>query len=174
MEKKNGKWMIIVILLGLCVLFVVGKLVFYNENNKNSEFNETNITESRKDYTDFIGSWHNVETQNEITIKNITNNEITFTWFLYRLAVIDEDTTIAFLNGKGIFYFEGYDDKNYDGKQTEDEKYIRKATIELTDDGVNVVVENVTSIDNNYKVLDNFSGSVYIESGTYTHPDKYK
>ena len=60
------------------------------------------------------------------------------------------------------------------GKQTEDEKYIRKATIELADDGVNVIVEDVTSIDPNYKVLDNFAGSVYITEGTYTHPDKYK
>ena len=111
---------------------------------------------------------------NEITIKDITDKKITFTWFVYRLAGIDDDLTIDFFNGKGIFYYQGYDDKNFDGIETEDEKYIRKATITVDKNGVTVKVEDVTSIDNNFVVIDDsiFAGQVYVEKGTYTHPTK--
>ena len=188
MEKKNNNGIviilmgiIIIILSVLCVLFATDKLVFKSENDasvntekQNSDSEESKTEEEKKDYSNFIGTWRNDQTQNEITIKNVTDNEITFTWFLYRLAGIDDDTTISFKNGKGIFFYQGYDDKNFDEKQTEDEKYIRKATIELTDNGVNVIVEDVNQIDTNYKLLDNFSGSVYVKAGTYTHTNKYK
>lgn len=189
MEKKNNNLVIIlmgviiVILAVLCILFATDTITLNTKDNEVSNSNNT-ITEDnnkndeqpqeKKDYSRYIGSWHNDETQNEITIKNITDNEITFTWFLYRLAGIDDDTTIAFNNGEAIFYYQGYDDKNFDSKQTEDEKYIRKATIKLLDNSVDVVVEDVNSIDSNYKILDNFAGSVYIKAGTYTHSNKYR
>jgi len=133
-----------------------------NNNNK----------ETKKNYESFLGVWENKETLNNINIKKITDDEITFTWFVYRLGGIDEDTTITLENGKAIFYYEGCDDKNYDSNCTEDEKFIRKATISLTDDGVNIFVEAVNSIENSYKFLDNVSGAQYIETQIHTHPTK--
>lgn len=184
MEKKSNSiiilmGIIIVLLSILCVLFATDTIVLKSENNTNIEENnnsETNNTqeEVKKDYSKYIGTWHNDQTQNEITIKKVTDNEITFTWFLYRIGGIDEDTTISFKDEKAIFFYQGYQDKNFDGNETEDEKYIRKATIELTDDGVNVVVKDVNEIDANYEPLDNFLGSEHIKEDTYTHPNKIK
>ncbi len=141
-----------------------------NVSNTNS-FESSNTQSNGKNYNSYIGTWGDSDTNNEITIKNVTNNSITFTWFLYRLTGIDDDTTINFSNGKAIFYFEGYDDKNFDSKFTEDEKYMRKATIMLDENGVNVDVEEVKSIDNNYPVLDEPS-LVYITPGLYSHSEK--
>ena len=193
MEKKENNVLvvvlmgiIIVIFLVLCILFATGKLMFNsgdrektNVNEKdnttvvekdNGEDKQDSSTKEEKNYDSFIGKWRNEETNDEITIKSLTNNEITFTWAVYRLASID-DATIPFKDGEAIFYYQGYNDKNYDNKNTEDEKYIRRATIELVDSGVNVIVEDVSSIDSAYKLL-NFDGSEYIKSGTYTHPSK--
>ena len=180
MEKKSNSiiilmGIIIVLLSILCVLFATDTIVLKSENNTNIEENnnsETNNTqeEVKKDYSKYIGTWHNDQTQNEITIKKVTDNEITFTWFLYRIGGIDEDTTISFKDGKAIFFYQGYQDKNFDGNETEDEKYIRKATIELTD----VAVKDVNEIDANYEPLDNFLGSEHIKEDTYTHPNKIK
>ena len=193
MEKKNNSGMLAGILIGIIImllvvggLFVTGIIGFKtntttdngqtSENNQGnntiSETQNSNIQEkTKKNFDSFIGTWENEKTLNNIEIKKITDNEITFTWFLYRLTGIDDDTTISFDNGRGIFYFKGYEDKNFDSKETEDEKYIRKATIVLTDNGVDVIVEDVSSIDNNYKVVDNFD-SVWVKAGTYSHPTK--
>ena len=186
MEKeRNNKGLIaallviIILLATLCVLFATGKITLNNQNNINDESannnsgtqdNSSQINETN--YDNFIGKWTNSTTKNEKTIKNITNNEITFTWFLYRLAGIDDGTTIPFEDGKAVFYYQGYYDSNYDDKLSEDEKYIRKATIELNNNGVNVTVEDVDSIPSSYKALDNFDGCWFITAGTYTHPEK--
>lgn len=191
-NERNNNGVLIGLLLGVIisllivlVLFVSGTISLKSNTNSNNTTSEntkvdTNTSDnvidsndtSTKDYSSFIGTWTNNETNNTITIKNITSNKITFTWFLYRLAGIDDDTTISFKDGKAVFYYQGYDDKNYDGKQTEDEKFMRKATIELASDGVNVIIEDVKSIDTSYDVLNNFSGSVYVKSGTYTHQNR--
>lgn len=145
-----------------------------SNSDTNFEIINNNQKEEKSKYSSFIGTWSNEQTLNEITIKNVTDNEITFTWFLYRLGGIDNNTTIPFKDGKGIFYYQFYDDKNYDGKQTEDEKHIRKATIELTNNGVNVIVKDVNQIDENYVLLDDydFNGAIYCEPGIYAHTNK--
>ena len=151
------------------------------ETNNSKEINNSNSSSSRteraqtkeRNYKDYIGTWYNSNTQNEITIKNVTDNTITFTWFLYRLAGIDDDTTIGLTDGKAIFYFKGYDDKNFDSKYSEDEKYIRKATITLDENGVSVDVIEVESIDQRYTVIEQ-SDLVYVTEGIYTHPIKRK
>lgn len=151
-----------------------GSIATTEVRNSNTSSSKTEEIQSKeRDYKDFIGTWENSETLNEITIKNVTNNSITFTWFLYRLAGIDDDTTLNFTNGKATFYFEGYDDKNFDSIHSEDEKYIRKATIKLDENGVSVNVEEVEALDPNYPVLEP-AGFVYVKEGIYTHPSKIK
>lgn len=162
---------IIVVLSLLCVLFATDVIDF----NKGQSNNETNNNKNEVNYDEYIGTWKNNQTQNSITIKNISDDKITFTWFLYRLAGIDADTTIDFSNGKAIFYYEGTYDENYDGIITTDEKYMRKATIDLTGNGVTVIVEDVISIDEGFKVLselNDFGGADYVKSGIYTHQVK--
>ena len=194
--KKKSSNRIIIVLMGiiiiilsvLCVLFATEKLEFKSESNLNATTKEKNTNsktekndskeqkdnqvEGKKNYSNYIGTWRDNETQDEITIKNITDNEITFTWSLYRLISID-DAKVPFKDGKGIFFFQGYDDKNYDDNDKEDEKYMRKATIDLTNDGVNVIVEDVNKIDANSKILDiDGYGAVHIKAGTYTYKSK--
>ena len=72
----------------------------------------------------------------------------------------------------------GYQDNNFDGENTSNEKFIRKATIELKNNEINLIVEDVPSVDNNYKIIDtltgehNFSGAYYLSAGTYTFSSK--
>ena len=170
--------LIIILILGsLCVLFATGKISFNSENEVTSENNSSNDAHNnyqvnKTNYTNFIGKWYNDKTNNEITIKNVTDNEITFTWFLYRLAGIDDDVTLNFENGKAIFFFQGYHDDNYDDEITNDERFIRKATLELGENGVSVTVKDVDSFEPYYKVVDSFDGCWFITEGVYTHPIK--
>ncbi len=178
MKKSNGIIIVLlIVILVVGILFVNSKLRGTDSSSVNDDNNtsqtEENIQDnsSRVDYTSFIGTWYNTETQNELTITDINDKELKFTWAIYRIAVI-ENNTISFDNGKGVFYFEGYDDSNFDSKTTEDEKFIRKATIVLTDNGADVLIEEVNKIDNKYTSLGEIDGGVYIKPGTYAHPIK--
>ena len=121
------------------------------------------------DYSKYYGTWGD-NNNNEFTVKNIGNDLITFTWFIYRTASID-DVTLPFEDNKTFFYYHGYDDKNFNSVNEDDEFYCRKATIELKEDSVFVKVENSTLEEaNNYISQDKtdlFGGGVYIGPGEY-------
>ena len=162
---KKSIIIIVIIAIGIGILYTTG---MFNkkaniENNTNKE--EEKIEKDTIDYSSFIGTWNNDVTQNEIVIKSIENNKLTFTWVLYRITGLD-DITISFENGMGSFYFEGIDDFN------DNQKVIRKATIVFTDNGVDVLVEDVDKIDNKYKSLGDIDGGNYIKPGTYSHNNK--
>ena len=162
---KKSIIIIVIIAIGIGILYTTG---MFNkkaniENNTNKE--EEKIEKDTIDYSSFIGTWNNDVTQNEIVIKSIENNKLTFTWVIYRITGLD-DITISFENGMGSFYFEGIDDFN------DNQKVIRKATVVFTDNGVDVLVEDVDKIDNNYKSLGDIDGGNYIKPGTYSHNNK--
>ena len=198
-KKSNGALVgflvvIIVILSVLCILFATGTLKLDKKSNSNSNTEESNkksevtsnitsnqtsnvtsnepksntvsnttsntVTKKLK-LSDYVGDWTNKNTQNVFTVKKVSDSEISFTWFLYRTANI-EDKTIKLKDGKGIFFME-YGNKKF-----------KKATIVLTDNGVNVVVEDVKSADSNYKLISDEGGFEYITAGTYTHESKTK
>lgn len=198
-KKSNGALVgflvvIIVILSVLCILFATGTLKLDKKSNSNSNTEESNkksevtsnitsnqtsnvtsnepksntvsnttsntVTKKLK-LSDYVGDWTNKNTQNVFTVKKVSDSEISFTWFLYRTANI-EDKTIKLKDGKGIFFME-YGNKKF-----------KKATIVLTDNGVNVVVEDVKSADSNYKLISDEGGLEYITAGTYTHESKTK
>ena len=79
------------------------------------------------------------------------------------------ETTIGIKDGKAIFYYKGCD-----GIELGNENYIKKVTIELTDKGVNVTVEDVTDSDDSYKLLDYCGKAAYVEKGEYTHTNQIK
>lgn len=203
-EKKGNGILVgfmlatIVILSVLCVLFATGTLKLDKKSNSNSNTEESNkksevtsnntsnqtskvtsnvtsnepksntvsnsisnTTTKKLKLSDYVGDWTNKNTQNVFTVKKVSDSEISFTWFLYRTANI-EDKTIKLKDGKGIFFME-YGNKKY-----------KKATIVLTDNGVNVVVEDVKSTDSNYKLISDEGGFEYITAGTYTHESKTK
>ena len=189
-SKKNGKGatkflVTIVVIFALIAGILIGVLIVKDGNvqivNKNNESEKTvskNENEGKsdekeeskevaqeKDYSKYLGMWSNNE--GEFEVKNVSGNQITFTWFLYRLTSVD-DTTLEFVDGKAEFYYEGYNDSNFDGKYTDDEKFMRKATIELKDYSIVAVVKEVSSIDKSAKLLE-FGGSVYLEPGSYVY-----
>ena len=183
--KKNN---IILCLLGIVVVLLIvlgiavgtGKLVLTknDQNIEEKDISHTNqstsdATEETIDinYNDFVGIWRNDVTQNEFEIHSVDEDELFFTWALYRLTVL-ENKKIPIQNGEAIFYFQGYDDLNYDSVHTEDEKFIRKATIELTDYGVDVIVEDVNQVNDKYPFFKDYDEGVYIKAGTYTHNNK--
>lgn len=188
MKKNNNiiiliMGIIIAILTILCILLATNTISFgnggSNDNLKNGnsenlidDKNDVKTADNSVDYSKYVGSWRNDETQNEITIKSISNNTIVFNWFLYRLAGIDEDVSLPLNQNKATFYYQGYEDKNNDGKESDDEKYIRKATIQLNDSSVDVIVEDVDDLNSNYDVSAQFDGASLVKAGTYTHPDK--
>jgi hypothetical protein len=198
-KKSNGALVgflvvIIAILSVLCILFATGTLKLDKKSNSNSNTEESNkksevtsnitsnqisnvtsnepksntvsnttsntVTKKLK-LSDYVGDWTNKNTQNVFTVKKVSDSEISFTWILYRTANI-EDKTIKLKDGKGIFFME-YGNKKF-----------KKATIVLTDNGVNVVVEDVKSADSNYKLISDEGGFEYITAGTYKHESKTK
>ena len=180
-NQKSNKGLIALVVFLLLLVCGLGGYIYYdkvlNKETKEPKKTEKKVVEEKKEeekksYENYVGTWYNKETQDEISIKNVTDNEITFSWFIYRIASIDNDTTISFKDGKGIFYFEGHSDKNFDGKLTEDENFIKKTTIDLTNNGVNVIVEDVTSADSNYTLLNKSDAFNNIETKTYNHPEK--
>ncbi len=131
---------------------------------------ESNKTETLKtDYSKYFGTWSD-GTENEFTVKNIGNDLITFTWFIYRTASID-DVELPFKDNKAVFYYHGYDDKNFNSKDEDDEFYCRKATVELKENSISIKVENSTLAESNKNMsldkTDLFGGGVYIQPGQY-------
>ena len=125
---------IIIILSIICILFATDKIKFNNLTTTNNEISKEDAT---TDYSRFLGIWKNTETYNEINITNISDTLITFNCFFYRLTSF-ENLTIPFNNGKGIFYFYGYQDKNFDGENTSNEKFIRSfnSRVELAEERI--------------------------------------
>ena len=135
-------------------------------------FNNDNL--SKTDYSEYFGTWYDDE-KNEFIVRNIGNDLITFTWFIYRIASID-DVTLPFKNNKAVFYYHGYDDKNYNDKNDDDEFYCRKATVELKDNSISIKVENSTLAESNKNIsqdkTDLFGGGSYIQPGQYNFTTK--
>ena len=136
---------------------------------------ESNKTETSKtDYSKYFGTWSD-GTENEFTVRNIGNDLITFTWFINRTASID-DVTLPFKDNKAVFYYHGYDDKNFNSKNEDDEFYCRKATVELKENSISIKVENSTLAESNKNIsldkTDLFEGGVYIQPGQYNFTTK--
>ena len=175
MKKSNN---IIGIIIILFIIAIFGVLLLRGVDNSSYQTNhqEDNITETPQknvqketiDYSNFIGKWNNLVTQNEFIISAIGDNQITFTWSLYRLTSFD-NITILFDNGNGVFYFKGLD---HDFVEDKDIPFLRKATIFLVDNGVDVFVEDVEKIDNDYPLLENNDSWAYVKTGTYDHFNK--
>ena len=178
MKKKNSiiGLIILLIIILLSGFLLLNNLVLNSNSSNKTNPKENNITEQTDknivkeviDYSGFIGRWNNLVTQNEFIISNITDKQITFTWVLYRLTSFD-DVTILFENGKGVFYFKGVE---HDYKEDKDIPFLRKATIVLVDNGVDVLVEDVDKIDNDYPLLENDDSWSFVKPGTYDHFNK--
>lgn len=153
-------------------------------NSTEKKTNESSIAEtstsqpsksetSKTDYSKYFGTW--TDGENEFTVRNIGNDLITFTWFIYRTASID-DVTLPFKDNKAVFYYHGYDDKNFNSKNEDDEFYCRKATVELKKNSISIKVENSTLEESNKNMsldkTDLFGGGVYIEPGQYNFTTK--
>lgn len=136
--------------------------------------NVSSNTNSSEDYSKYFGIWSGQD--GEFEIKNIGNGYITCTWFIYRIASID-DVTLPFKDNKAVFYYQGYNDSNYNGVHDEGENYYRKATIELmTNGGVTVKVEDTTAEESRDNMQLNksheFGGAGYITAGEYAYLNK--
>ena len=129
---------------------------------------------SNDDYREYLGRWE--DGFGEVEIKNIGNGYITFSYGVIRLGGID-DATVPFNDGKGIFYFHGYSDSNFNNEQEDDEYYYRKGTIKLKDNSVVIDIEDVTheELSKNLQLDKSniMSGAVYLTPET-THTFREK
>lgn len=149
------------------------KINFEDLLKKNYDNNEyiSSIKECKVDIgletttNEMVGTWSD-NNSNEFTITNIENNTITFSWLIYRLALID-NVTLPLENDKAIFYY--HDENN-------DEPYCRKATIELKENSISIKVENSTleEVNKNPSLdkTDLISGGEYIQLGQYNFSTK--
>jgi len=173
------------LILSLIAIIAMGIFMykFYNEKTettkKSAELqtqgNELSNSESstsqstKTDYSKYFGTWSD-NNSNEFIVKNIGNDLITFTWFIFRTASID-DVTLPFKDNKAVFYYHGYDDKNYNSKNEDDEFFCRKATVELKENSISIKVEKSTLDQSNENIsldkTDLFGGGVYIQPGEY-------
>ncbi len=169
---------------------VISSITFTNKNEKDVDekddndssdntatkviTNESKKETSKTDYAKYIGTWSD-GSENEFKVRNIGNDLITFTWFIYRTALI-EDVTVPFKDNKAVFYYHGYEDKNFNNKDEDNEFYCRKAIIELKKNNVSIKVENSTLEESNKNIsldkTDLFGGGVHIKPGQYTFTTK--
>lgn len=145
----------------------------YKQSSTDTTKKEDKKSTETADYSKYIGRWNG--TSGDVEIKTIGNGYISFSWGVIRLGGMD-DVTIPFSEGKGTFYFQGYDDSNYNNVNEDDEHYSRKGTIELKDNTVVIKIEEVESGEISKDIqLDktsSMSGAVYLVPGTYTHNEK--
>lgn len=145
-----------------------------SDNTSTIAINESKTETSKTDYSKYFGTWSD-GSENEFTVRNIGNDLITFTWFVYRTASI-EDVTLPFKDNKAVFYYHGFDDKNFNSKNEDDEFYCRKATVELKENSISIKVENSTLAESNKNIsldkTDLFGGGVYIKPGQYNFTTK--
>ena len=128
-------------------------------NMSKNESKKTNVT-SQKDYSKYLGSWSD-NNYNELIVKSIENNSITFDLSLYRITTI-HDITLPLEDDKAIFYYNGYDDKNFNEKHEDDEAYFRKATLQLSENSISIKIEDISSEESSKNKSLNFDGQVYV------------
>ena len=56
---------------------------------------------------------------------------------------------IPFKDNKAVFYYHGYDDKNFNSKNGDDKFFCRNATVELKKNSISIKVENFTLTESN-------------------------
>ena len=144
-----------------------------NTNSNKVEENQSKNKTNTVGYSKYYGTWENESNSSGLEIKSIENNVIVFTWFIYRIASID-DVALPIENNKAVFYYSGVDDSNYNNVIEDNEHYYRKAILELKDNEVTVTVEEVTAEEysNNLNLEKEFSGGVYITEGEYVYNKK--
>lgn len=139
----------------------------YNKNN-NDTIKGNNTVINNDENGKYYGKWVDEDNSSELEILVIGNKQLAFSWAVYRVASID-NTVIPIENNKAEFYFQGYEDKNYNSKQDEEEHFYRKATIELKDNSINIKVENIESSKYDITKERDFYG---IDEGTFTYKIK--
>ena len=141
-----------------------------NKNNTNTQQNQTtsnNTTSATNDIQKYLGKWYDENNSSELDILSIANGYCSFSWGIYRSAVLD-NAVIPMKNNSGSFYFQGYDDKNFNSQQDEGEHYYRKATISLNNDSITIKVENIDHTNYDITQEKDFPGQVYLTEATYT------
>lgn len=146
-----------------------------SETNKNTTNDNTqNISSINLDnkenegYNKYLGTWIDKNKNSELNVLSIANSYLSFSWTIYRIAGLD-NVVVPIKNNTAVFYFQGYDDKNYNSKQDNGEHYYRKATIKLENDTIVIKVENISDSEYDISQEKNFDGQVYITDGTYTY-----
>ena len=114
-----------------------------NNNSINNKDVSSSKTEQKEDYSKYFGKWFDEDGESQFSVDNIGNNLITFSWGIYRTLVIDY-VTVPIKDNEAVFYYQGYEDKNYNNKNDNDEHYCRKATIKL---GENKIIVNIEDCD---------------------------
>ena len=144
-----------------------------NTNSNKVEENQSKNKTNTVGYSKYYGTWENESNSSGLEIKSIENNVIVFTWFIYRIASID-DVALPIENNKAVFYYSGVDDSNYNNVIEDNEHYYRKAILELKDNEVTVTVKEVTAeeYNNNLNLEKEFSGGLYITEGEYVYNKK--
>ncbi len=142
------------------------------EENADTNNNE-NYEENNKDYySKYFGAWKDYNNgESTLEVLNIGNNLFTFSWIQYRIARMDY-VTIPMKNNKAVFYYQGYNDKNYNAKQDDGEHYYRKATIQLNNDNIVMRIENISDLEYDIELERDFIGSEYIDEATYVYKIK--
>ena len=122
--------------------FISNFEILNNHSIDNKDVSNSN-TEQKEDYSKYFGKWFDEDGESQFSVDNIGNNLITFSWGIYRTLVIDY-VTVPIKDNEAVFYYQGYEDKNYNNKNDNDEHYCRKATIKL---GENKIIVNIEDCD---------------------------
>ena len=123
-----------------------------------------------EDYSKYSGNyWENYETQNLSVYVHEDGQSVGISMWFYRTAEL-YSVTVPLYGNYAFFYYQGTDDRNYNGQIDPGEHFYRRATLEFQEYGVQVVIEELPDasyIRPELDVSEYFAGGVYIKENTY-------
>lgn len=128
------------------------------------------------DYSKYDGSY---KTEDETMYFSICapdwRNEVQISMWVYRTAELAQ-VKVPINGNVAVFYYKGYEDRNFNGRCDAGERFYRKGTIELLQYGVRLTIEECDASDivPMLDVTNEFGGCQYIREQTVFFSLQYK
>ncbi len=128
------------------------------------------------DYSKYAGTYKNEDDTFYFTIcAPDWRNEVQISMWVYRTAELAQ-VKVPINGNVAVFYYKGYEDRNFNGRCDAGERFYRKGTIELLQYGVRLTIEECDASDivPMLDVTNEFGGCQYIREQTVFFSLQYK
>ena len=128
------------------------------------------------DYSKYAGTYKNEDDTFYFTIcEPDWRNEVQISMWVYRTAELAQ-VKVPINGNVAVFYYKGYEDRNFNGRCDAGERFYRKGTIELLQYGVRLTIEECDASDivPMLDVTNEFAGCQFIREQTVFFSLQYK